>query len=520
MKKLLLILCAAFIFTACNSSEFSRNPAGLLTQIPPAYEIYDEYEDYYEELLLLEQISIPAQTITDNTLRLSMRHPLTLNPLLNEDVTVARILRLIFEPLIVLDEHFQPVSHLTDLEFASDFSSVILTIRNDAFWSDGTPVTADDIIFSVETLRGASANAIYKQNIENISEITRINSRVVQIRFYQISPSAGAALGFPIIPQHHLIDSFNPIGNAPFMLESHNPMRTIRLIPNPYSFRRRPQIQEIEVIFLPDTQTELYAFDQGRIDAIHMPLTDWARHQSVRHIRHEVFPAMYFEFIGFNFEREVFNDLQIRQGIAHAFNACEAINAVYLDHAVRTTSPIHPYSLAGGNGTWLPYDPTRGRILLGSVNLSEPLTIIANEDNLQRVSIAERLANSLNEVGLSAYAKIVAFEKYLELLENGEFDLFIGGVNLSLIPDIQFFFQGGFYLEDYALETAFTATRFALTESAYLQAVAQFEGMFASQLPVISLAFRHSAVLTNLRVMQNEVPAPDNVLGWVNSWEK
>jgi len=58
----------------------------------------------------------------------------------------------------------------------------------------------------------------------------------------------------------------------------------------------------------------------------------------------------------------------------------------------------------------------------------------------------------------------------------------------------------------------------ASTESAYLQAVSQLQQGFTDRLPIISLGFRHSAVLTGTRVQQPRPPASDNVLVYVNEW--
>ena len=525
----LILPILILLFTACGTDRIAIGPTGLPTLINPSPQAYepDYYYEPYEGPIEPVIISAPRVFETDGVLRLSMRHPITLNPLLNEDVTVARILRLIFEPLVVLDENLRPVSHLANLEFASDMSSARLTIRSDAYWSDGMPVTSDDLIFSVTTLRSAPLNAIYRSNVQNIDRITRLGTRAVQIYFHQSTMCAGKALNFPIIPQHHYRNqtnprnaaNMNPVGSGPFMLEAHN-LREIRLVQNPKNFRRHSGgIEEIDVIFLPDAQTELHAFDQGRIDAIHLPLTEWVRHHSVRQINHEIFPAMYFEFIGFNFEREKFNNVQIRRGIAHAFDACRAVSDVYLNQAVRAISPIHPYSLGGGNFSNIAYDPARARSLLAAVQVYEPLVILANEDNPQRVSIVERFAQSLTAAGLPAAAEILPYEEYFARIDSGDFDMFIGGVNLAFQPDVQIFFGGGLFMEDAQLQAAFAATQNIVMEGLYLQAMQQFGQSFADRLPVISLAFRHSAVLTTMRVQQNKTPAPDNPFGWVNVWE-
>ena len=529
--KLIAVLFFIIFLTSCDGENLRIGPSGLAQLIvPDAPELEpEEYED--DTTTEAEPIDIPIITPIaaedDGILRLHMRPPMTLNPLLNEDVTVARILRLIFEPLAILDDELRITGHLADLEFASDFTSVMVNIRGDAIWSDGKPVTSDDLIFSVETLRNAPAQAIYSANVKNIANIVRVDARTAQIFFTQATVTAGYSLNFPIIPEHIYRGetnpasprNMNPIGNGSFMFESHTPMRNITLRRSPTSFRRRAQIEEIEVVFLPDAETDLYAFDRGRIDAIRLPLTEWARHHSPRSPRYEIFPAMYFEFIGFNFRRADFRDIHVRQGIAHAFDVNEAVAAVYVAHAVSSITPIHPHSWAADDIPAPTFDPSRATALLGTVRTYTPLVILANAENPQRVSIAQRLAASLNAVGLYTKAEILPSDEYFERLDSHDFDLFIGGVNLPFAPDTRFLFQGsGLFQNDPILDGFFQGLMIASTEGAYLQAVSQFQQAFAERLPVIGLAFRHSALLTNQRVAHGISPAPDHIFAGINEW--
>ena len=527
---MLLILLA--LFSACS---------GFLPSLPYSYPQEAEYEDYdyiddYRQPVRERTHAPIGLSPDDGVLRLAMRHPLTLNPLLNEDATVAKILRLIFEPLVVFDDALRPTGHLAHMEMASDFSSATLTIRHDAIWSDGMPVTSDDLIFSVEVLRLAPDTVIYKGNVENIGTIQRLDSRTVVVNFIQPSVTAGYTLNFPIIPEHHYRGHNNPasprnmepVGNGPYMFDSISPMLSMALAASPYTFRRRAIIPEVEVLFIPDAQSRLHAFDQGIVDAIRLPLSEWVKHHSVKPVHHEDFPAMYFEFVGFNFNREIFQDINIRQGIAYAFNADEAMAAVYSHQAVRAASPIHPHSwMHDGTITGPPHDLARALAPLSILDTAEPLIILVNEEHIERVHIAQRLAFDL-QTALALRSDwhrvrfevvVLPFDEYYQRLMDGDFDLFLGGMQLNLVPDFAFMFQEGeLFGYDPIMEGLFASLNMALTESAFLQAVSQLQQGFNEQLPIISLGFRHSAVLTGTRVTQGHRPATDSNFTFVNEW--
>jgi len=518
---------------------FFAGCSNLLPSVPtPTPDTSSQAEDYIEvDPQPHERTHAPHGIFPDDgVLRLAMRHPLTMNPLLNEDYTVAKILGLIFEPLIIFDDELRPTGHLASIEMASDFSSATLTIRPDAIWSDGMPVTSDDLIFSVDVLRLAPDMAIYKRNIENIASITRVNSRTVIINFYQSSATAGYSFNFPIIPEHYYrghnnslsVRNMEPLGNGSFIFSSISPMLSMTLIASPYSFRRRAIIDEIEVLFIPDATSHLYAFDQGIVDAIRLPFSEWVKHHSVKSVSHADFPAMYFEFIGFNFNRDLFLDIDIRRGIAHAFNVDEVMRDVYSHQAVRAVSPIHPYSwMHDDTIEGIPFDLARAS-LLRNIDMTGPIIILVNEEHIERIHIAERLAHSLtinqalsssrtNHVGFEVV--ILPFDEYYERLHAGDFDLFLGGMILNPEPDFLFMFQGGeLFGYHQELEGLFNNLNSALTETAFLQAVSQLQQGFVDHVPIISLGFRHSAILTGTRVVIGQAPPNDNVFLFVNEW--
>ena len=512
-----ITIMTLFLLTACSS----------LNTYPPYQHTYTSENDTPPDPQPPERQAPDEPFPDDGILRLSMRHPLTLNPLLNEDATVAPILRLLFEPLVILDENLQPTGHLAHMDLASDFASATLTIRNDALWGDGMPVTADDLIFSVEVLRLAPDAVIYKRNVENIARVDRIDTRTVLITFERASITAAYSLNFPIIPRHYYQGHVNtrsplnmaPLGNGPYRFESVTPMQSMTLERNPYTFRRA-HIEQIDVLFIPDAITKLHAFDQGVVDAIRLPFAEWMKHHSVKPVNHEEFPAMYFEFIGFNFQREIFQDERTRQGIAHAFNTEEAMSAVYLHQAVRAVSPIHPHSWMHDDTITGPvYSPSLATQILRAVRPPEPLEILVNTEHIERVHIAERLSASLGTAGLPAKVVELPFDKYYNRLMYGDFDLFLGFMQLDFVPNFAFMFQEGpLFGLDPVMEGLFASLSIASTESAYLQAVSQLQQGFVDRLPIISLGFRHSAVLTGTRVEQGRAPASDNVFAFANEW--
>jgi len=518
MKYFFGLLVAVFLLAACGA------PVGDALIIPGGADFYvDPYElpDTPDPRLP----DLPARAMNwqdNNTLRLSMRPPQTLNPLLNRDPSVAQVLQLLFEPLAVLDDELRPVGHLASLEFSLDYTAVIVFIRNDAIWSDGLPVTADDLIFSIETLRNAPYDAIYHRHIQNIASVTRINDRTAQINFIEANPAVGYALLFPLIPRHYYLVETNPaslrnlspIGNGLFMFEGMG--QTMRLVRNPNTFRTLPAFERVEVLLLPDAQIDLYAFDRSLIDALRLPMPEWTRIPGATPVRGDDFPTMYFEHIGFNYNREFFHELEVRQGVAQLINADDLIETLYLHHAVRAATPIHPHSWKNDASVQpLLHDPQRARTLLRNVprDVDNPWIIIVGEDSPERVTIALHFAHALNDAGIHAEVHALPCTDFALRLAEGDFDLYVGWVELCFAPIFDFLFP-----HDPVLEGLYAVTRFAATETAFLAAMVQLQQAFAERVPVVGLAFRHSSVLMHPRLTAAEPPAAGRVLLRVDGW--
>ena len=476
------------------------------------------------------------------TLRLAMRSPMTLNPLLNEDATVARVLQLMFEPLVVFDETLRPVPHLASLEFAFNGASVVLTIRDDAIWSDGVPVTSNDFIFSVETLRNAPADAIYRRNIDNFAYVEALSPRSVRITFRTISGGSAYMFNFPIIPQHHFaanINSMEPVGNGPFRFYAHTHMESLELTRNLHTFRRLPNIADVFVLITPDAETDRHAFDRGLVDIYLAAVPEWARHHSVKPVHHAEYLAMQYDFIGFNFARAVPSLLEFRQALAHSFDVDSLIADIFLTHAMPASSAVHPASwLYEPEVSVYAYDPETAKALaaqvirrasqegLWRVNAEGdelPLRILVNIENVEGRQIAQVLARRMEALGFYVELLVLPVGDYTWNLMNGHFDLFVGGYNLSVQPDLRFAFHSEspdniLSFSDNELDRLLEAAAVSGTDNQFYRMLSDIQMHMAQQLPVISLAFRHSAVIADRRVAGNLRPMSGNIFANVEEW--
>ncbi len=463
----------------------------------------------------------PINPESGGTLKLGMRHPLTLNPLTNEDGSVDKIMKLMFEPLLDIDERLKPVTGLASLAMSADGLSASLHLRDGLFWSDGVPITADDIIYSLNMLKDPDNASVYAQNVRNIDTYTKVETNQVDITFKTVFGGVGYTFNFPLIPKHADDMDNNPVCSGLFTFESYDINKEMILVQNEnrMPFRKQPYIERIAVQIVKDQESEIYAFEQRVIDAISAPISDWSRFKNVGATSISEYTVNYFDFIGFNFHNPYLKDRTLREAIAYAVNIDEFVSTYYLDQAERAYTPVRP-------GSWLyepevdkyAYDPEKAKTLITRTDLE--FRVLVNNENRERVKIAGALCEALDSVGIKTKLETLAFDDYLKRLNSKDYDIFIGGFNLSTIPDLSFVYgrSNFFSYQDEVMEALLHQAFTAQNDTLYKKAMSDIQLRAAKELPCIGLVFRKSVLLTDISVMGDKHPRTTNPYYNINDW--
>lgn len=533
--------------------------------------------------------TIPSETLNEPTnpqyggeLKLSMRRPRTLNPILNEDVTVDSILKIIFPKLAYMDESLQPVINrdiLDSMYYTQDGMSVTVAMKNGNAWSDGEPMTRDDLIFTLDMLRSAPETAVYKETIKNILSFEPVDNNSVKINFIHPFSGMPSLMCIPIIPKHYYQSetdpasdkNMSPVGYGYYAFSSYEPSQKL-VFKASDMMGKKPYIDQITVVITPDSETDFDSLNQGIIDMVNGNISDWGKYLASDEFDVYEYTTTYFDFIGFNFNRPIFNDKAVREAIAQAVPYEELVKNVYSNYAVISGSPINPQSwLYESDIAKKPFDieaakqtlinagwaKTEGLALTKDVvisdkttdsaptptedNAEEPnepetniktvksdltTTILVNSENAERVKIAEMLKQNLNEIGFLVEIISIGFDEYELRLKERNYDMVIGGYNLSVIPELSFMLSsqnspdGTNYFDykdpamDVFLSNAFNAT----TEQNYKSLMSDLQKYIANELPLVSLAFRKSAVIANNRLHGDINPSLDNLFININEW--
>lgn len=396
-------------------------------------------------------VEAPIQAAIGGEVTLSMRLPKTLNPLLNEDRTVDLILKLLFEPLAVLNEQQKVVINsaiVESIDYSQDGFSVFITLKEGAKWSDGTAITSADIIFSIETMRSASDLSVYKSMVSNIFKCDTVSDRSVKINLIQPFSGTPYTMCFPIIPEHYYKGegkpdsekNMKPLGNGLYTFSSYTITDGMSLWASETALQGRPYIDRVKVLVTPSAASDINSIDQKIINVISANISEWGKYKSSNEFRTEEYLTTYFDFIGFNFDRDYFKDLSVRQAIAYATPIDTIIETVYMDNAKRSAAPVSPNSwLYEDDVKQYDFNLERARSLLPQTELT--FNILVNIENEERVTIANILKDNLKSIGMNVEVVSLPFAEYQTKLTARDYDIFVGGYSLSVIPDLTFAFH-------------------------------------------------------------------------------
>ena len=280
---------------------------------------------------------------------------------------------LVFETLAAasLDEPFAGYGLIAkDIELADDRLSVTYTVDENARFSDGTPVTPEDIQFSLNTLKSTAAHPFYQAYLQDISGSEILDKNRIRFNFARVNRELHLiASQVPIFSKkfysEHPFDDpsmLPPVGSGPYVVDSVNPGKSITYRRNPdYWAVNHPtrkgffNFDTITYKYFRDQIVSVEAFKANEFDFMYINIAkQWARDLTgpkfeSRQIMKEYLPHRNNQgmqgFI-FNLRKPLFQDRRVRQALGMAFDFEWANNKLFFNEYTRSKSYFSNSDLA------------------------------------------------------------------------------------------------------------------------------------------------------------------------------
>lgn len=275
---------------------------------------------------------------------------------------------LVFETLAVpsLDEPFAEYGLIArDIALAEDRMSVTFTLDERARFSDGTPVTAEDVKFSLDTLKSDKAHPFYQIYLQDIREAEVLDPGRIRFHFHRINRELHMiAAQLPVLSKtFYEKNGFDaqgdksllpPVGSGPYVIDKIDPGKSISYRRNPeYWAREHPtrkgifNFDRITVKYFKDQVVAVEAFKAGEFDFMSMNIAkQWQRDLVGRQFDSGVLVKKLFPhknnagMQGFviNTRRPLFQDRLVRKALGLALDFEWVNTSLFFDQYTRNNS--------------------------------------------------------------------------------------------------------------------------------------------------------------------------------------
>ena len=453
----------------------------------------------------------------------SRSFPASFNPLI-DDVRVW-----LYDGLVRFDENMNPVPDLAESwEVSEDGLVYTIKLRQDVQFHDGTPMTADDVIFTAQLTLDEAVGSAYRSKFiidgepvvwEKVDDYTVTATLPAPSSSFLAKLSRADEIFFCILPKHLLegVEDMttaafnqNPVGTGPFKFVEFKADDRLVLDAHDAYHQGQPGVARVVRLALPNEQSALAALKAGEIDvttlneAGNVKAADEDENITVyRYNSNWVFAAR------FNLAHPILQDIKVRKAIAHAIDRENLVKAVISPTAVVGNSPISYGWAANPNVTVYEFDMEKANQLLDEAGWSSGSPRQKDGQSLKlgltidpgygAPDLAAGIQALLSQVGIEIeILQPEAATLETTVFQDKQFDIYLGWQGFGVDPDIASRWQtvtdtGTSYLDNPSgysnpeVDAAFEAAAVALTQEERAEHLWKAQELITADCPAVWL---------------------------------
>lgn len=371
---------------------------------------------------------------------------LTLDPIASSDNAS------IWAELLIYDTLIRPTTSGTDLEpglaerwtVAPDGKEYVFTLR-EAKFADGSPVTAEDVIFSLQ--RAAGEKSDWARFFKPITKYEAVDDRTIRMTLEKpFTPMLNnlALFSGAILPKAAVekdADFFShPLGSGPFMLKEWRKGEAMVLAKNPHYWQPgKPAIDTVEIQTIGEDNSRLLKLQAGELDAIiSVPFNQLKQLEASSDIKTGATDAFRVELVQLNTTKKPFEDVRVRQALNYAVDKEGIINSVLFGKARPAVSSIPIMRYHNTDLKPYPFDPEKAKALLSEAGLtngfSASMLLPAGDETLRNVATV--IQDNLSKLGVNLELQAVDGGAQWETTKAGNFEMSLSYASSDTIdPD-------------------------------------------------------------------------------------
>ncbi|MGB3717865.1 MAG: ABC transporter substrate-binding protein [Candidatus Promineifilaceae bacterium] len=412
-----LLLILALLLAACGTTATEETTVDETTTEETAAEETTEEETVVEETTEPTEITISyLQKLTD------------LDPLNANNPAAGAIGQGLFDTLLRADDEGNIYGWLAESwEISEDKLTMTFKLREGITFSDGTPLNADAVIFSMDLFQ--NPELYLGTNIQSMTGWEELDDQTVQVTFSRPDATAlytftgaSASIVSPTAYQELGADGFalNPVGSGPYLLEKWEPGVEVIMVKNPDYWQEGVGLAD-RIVWrnFADGAAAVLATQSGEVDLLHeQEPKDIPLFEGVEGMKVGTYEGGYYALI-LNTQMPPFDKVENRQALVHAIDANAIANVAFEGYAKLSAGLLPPASWA--------YDPSITPPERDPGKVAELLAAAGNPEGFDfkvsvtpqpfRAQVLEIMQTGLSEVGINMEVEVNQFARHIEILQ-------------------------------------------------------------------------------------------------------
>lgn len=503
----------------------------------------------------------------------------TLNPVL-DDTSINRVLcEALYEGLFEVTSNFTAENVLCE-SYTGDGTTFTFTLRDDVtFWS-GQPLTARDVVASLQAAQYNETSPYHNRLVE-VSSIEAISDREVRITLTSPNINFPRLLDIPIYREGSENDNGFVDGTGPFQPVENERQWTLEANEN-WHGGFLGSIRKITLVAMTRADAAMSSFQTGDVSlmrAARIAPDPPSVGGSVDTVQTS---SASLHYLGINYANGQLANAKVRQALSAALNRqslCDTQLQTFADPAVLPVNPqptdgnlslnmsadatraaqLLSEGLTGGSDTDASDDTTTSdentdetvseedttdtgdtdgedadtteeegglsdeaeddlsTAALGTGGETVSIRLLVNSDNAFKVAAAEQIAASWNALeGVTVTVDKEPYDTFLSMLQFGSFDVYYGETQLTADFDLRPLLSSGGSLNYGGYSSEQMTAAIAAARSG--EDVSGFYSLFLEQMPIIPIAFERGQIIIRKGLIDNYAPSPYNAFAALETW--
>ncbi len=368
----------------------------------------------------------------------------SVNPFVITSVLNSSLISLVYQPLYELDTGFMPQKKLVSKENIEGHS-VRIELLQEIIFSDSSPLTSADVVYSFNKAKSAP---LYSQALKNIEKCEQNGKYSVIFSLKQADVNVLNCLTFPIVKSGTAEnDNSVPIGSGYYKFIKKDLRFSLEC--NLLYMGDLPKIGTIRLYDITDTSSLMHLLDMGTIDTFYSDLSDGEAQRTYSGAT-EIY-LNNLVFLGLNKEHYRVSSTDIRRAVSFAIDRQAIIESAFLGHARATVFPFNTswetiassgFATAVSAATDLnTADTLLDTFSCGTNGNTVYFTLICSNSNSFMRNTCALIKEQLKKVNIEVTVNMLDEADFRNTLISGEYDMYLSEIKLSHNMDLSPFFD-------------------------------------------------------------------------------